>query len=307
MKTILFCNSLVAVPTMVELVNQNALAGLVVPAGENSELHQIIQTATERQIPIFEVSQEALASKLPEWLQAQSFEVILVNSFPYKLPTAVTHLAPKGAFNIHFSLLPKYRGADPVFWQLKRGERVTGVTIHLLAEAVDEGDIVLKESMGIFPGENYGLLSARLGVFAGHLVKEKLLPLVNAGAVQAKPQTGEAEWLGRPTADDCTIDWKTMEMDEIEQLVNACNAKYGGAICLFRNAPVRILEVSPADVNNAAMLGPGTIVYADGQHGIFASTKDMKYLSVNILQTPEAILTGRKLGALGVKVGEKFA
>ncbi|HAA14061.1 MAG TPA: hypothetical protein DCE41_21160 [Cytophagales bacterium] len=306
MKTILFCNSLVAIPTMVELVNLNQLQGIVIPSAPNPELHQIKQTATERNIPLLEIDKEGLSGTLTQWLGEQDFEVLLAVTFPYKIPSEVTQLASKGAFNVHFSLLPKYRGNDPVFWQLKNGERVTGVTIHSMADEIDQGDIVLKESLGIFPGENYGLLSARLGVFAGHLVKDKLISLVDSGNVQLKPQGDDGEWLGRPTPEDCTINWQKMEAEEIENLINACNMKYGGAISLFRGAPVRILEVNPADVNNAAMLGPGTIVYADGQYGIFVSTKDMKYLSINILQTPEAVLTGRKLGALGVKIGEKF-
>ena len=69
---------------------------------------------------------------------------------------------------------------------------------------------------------------------------------------------------------------------------------------------MRILETSPADVRNAALLTPGTVVHASAKEGLFVLCSDYRFLKINIIQTPEAVVTGNKLVALGVKPNEKF-
>ena len=307
MKVVLFCNSATAINTLLELQKNQSLAGIVMPEDQHEDNLNTEAYAREHDIPVHRTNKSGLATTTVSFVQAQGADCLLCLTFPYVFPAPLLEATEWGAWNVHYSQLPKYRGNDPIFWQLCRQERVVGVTIHKMLAEVDAGDILIKESFGVYPGENYGLLRTRLGVFTSSLVKDKFLSTVNQAATLAKPQVStDAEWLGRPTPADLTIRWDKMEADQIEALVNAANPTYGGAIAYFRQAPIRILEVSPADVKNTAVLSPGSIVYADGNQGLFVGCLNQRFLRINILSTPEAILTGMKLAALGIKPGEKF-
>jgi len=78
------------------------------------------------------------------------------------LPRSVFELPQLGAVNVHFSLLPRYRGAAPVQWCLARGETTTGVTTMRISEGLDEGDILLQKPLEVAPGEHAPSLGARL-------------------------------------------------------------------------------------------------------------------------------------------------
>ena len=75
---------------------------------------------------------------------------------------------------------------------------------------------------------------------------------------------------------------------------------------LLRNQLFRLLEVVPADLNNPVEQPPGTIVYADPNHGLFVACKNQQYLRINIIQSSEGILSGFKLAALGIQAGERL-
>lgn len=69
-------------------------------------------------------------------------DIILLSCYPKRLPMEVVNLARKACINIHPSLLPKYRGSNPIFWQIRNGETQTGVTLHKVSEQLDAGDIL---------------------------------------------------------------------------------------------------------------------------------------------------------------------
>jgi len=105
---------------------------------------------------------------------------------------------------------------------------------------------------------------------------------------------------------DLKINWERQSAREIEQLVNAANPDYGGAATVLRGQTIRILEVSRAELNGAGGHLPGTIVYADLNHGIFVGCNNSEYLRINVTQSSEGILSGFKLASLGVSAGERL-
>lgn len=306
MKIVVFSNSSWSVPLIAELVKSGHLAGLVIPNRLGEENDRIEQFVLEHDIPVLKVPKEGLEDELPAWLKTIDADVGICLTFPYLIPEAVIDIPRLGILNVHFGALPAYRGPEPLFWQLKEGKTTATICIHKMTGQFDQGPILHEERVAMLPGENYGLLGARLGVVAGQIMEE-LVTKLNSGQASLRDQPGpDAVWRKKPTAEDLTIRWDTYTADQIESLVNAANPAYGGAITWFRNSMIRILEVSPADVNNAALLGPGNIVYADAQNGIFVLCSDHKFLRINMVKTPEAYLTGNKLAALGVRQGEKF-
>jgi methionyl-tRNA formyltransferase len=125
-----------------------------------------------------------------EQLRALSAEVFCVVAYKI-LPREVFAMPPKGAFNIHASLLPKYRGAAPINWAIINGERETGITTFLLQEKVDTGNMLVQERISIGPDETAGELHDRLMHLAISVSQQTLFGIA-AGTLLPLPQPSEA-------------------------------------------------------------------------------------------------------------------
>ncbi|MDE5976755.1 MAG: methionyl-tRNA formyltransferase [Muribaculaceae bacterium] len=134
------------------------------------------------------------------------------------LPEAVWAMPPLGTFNLHASLLPKYRGAAPINWAVINGETETGVTTFFLKHEIDTGDIIEQQSIEIKPTDNVGDVHDRLmklgAEMVAHTVKE-----IEAGNVNPIPQP-EGDFTPAPKIfkDTCRIDW-SRSAEEIHNLV----------------------------------------------------------------------------------------
>lgn len=307
LKVILFSNSYLSLPTLGQLITHQQIAGIVLPDRMHQENAEIMQIATAQGIPVKIISKEGLKEELPLWLNGQGCEAILTATFPWKLPEEIIGLPAKGAFNIHFGELPARRGADPVFMTIKDGDKEACISIHEMSKELDAGAVVLSHKVPHIPGETWGILAGKLSIAAASLA-DQLLLAIEGGTLAPVPQPAEDKtWHPRPDEEMLSIHWDTDEANTIEALVNACNPSYGGAKTFLKGAPVQILEVTPADVNDAPIAKPGTIVYADQQYGIFVLCKDYNFLRITTLNTRQGILSGNKMAALGIKAGDQFS
>ena len=125
-------------------------------------------------------------SALISQLRALAPDVIVVVAFRM-LPKEVWSLPTKGTFNIHASLLPKYRGAAPIHWAIINGENETGVTTFFINEQIDTGEIIAQKSLAIHLEENTGQLSNRLEKLGAELAIETL-NLIASDQVKSIPQ-----------------------------------------------------------------------------------------------------------------------
>ena len=114
-------------------------------------------------------------------------DLLVVVAYGRIFPPSLLELAPHGAVNLHFSLLPKYRGAAPVQWSLACGERTTGVTTMRMNEQLDEGDLLLRREIAIEEGEHAPALAARLAGIGAALLVETVRGL-EAGSLESHPQ-----------------------------------------------------------------------------------------------------------------------
>src|SRR5437588_4565516 len=120
--------------------------GLAVSAPE------VKQLARQRGLPV--VQPERLKDPgFQDTLHRLAPDVIVVAAYGKILPPAILALPAHGCVNVHASLLPRHRGAAPVAWAIMAGDPVTGVTIMMMNEAMDEGDIVLQHETPIAPDE----------------------------------------------------------------------------------------------------------------------------------------------------------
>ena len=128
--------------------------------------------------------------RLPEAVDALAAlapDILVVVAYGQILPPAVLGLAPRGAVNVHASLLPLYRGAAPIQWAVARGERETGVTTMQLDEGLDTGPILLARATPIGPDETAGELQERLAALGATLLLETLAGLA-AHRLEPRPQ-----------------------------------------------------------------------------------------------------------------------
>ena len=130
---------------------------------------------------------------------------ILVACFPYILPQKIWQLARIASLNVHPSLLPKYRGPNPIFWQLRNGETRTGVTLHLVTDLVDGGDVILQRDVIIKNGMRDRAINYLAGEQGAKIFIEALR-LYRQKAIEPKPQDpAGASYMKSPTIDDFAI------------------------------------------------------------------------------------------------------
>ena len=164
-------------------------------------------------------------------------------SFYYRhmLPAALLAAARRGAYNMHGSLLPKYRGRVPVNWAIIRGERETGATLHEMVEKPDAGRIVGQMAVPILP-DDVALDVFRKVTVAAELVLHRSLPALADGSARPVEQDlAKGSYFGGRKPEDGRIDWSATAQ-EIHNLVRAVAPPYPGAFTTFRGSTLRVLK-----------------------------------------------------------------
>ena len=137
-----------------------------------AEPSPVKQTAMSLGFTVYETD-DVTSQEFADIVAAQRADVIVVAAFRI-LPSAVFEQASLGAFNLHASLLPAYRGAAPINWAMIKGEHETGVTTFFLQQRVDTGNVILQEKMLIEPAENATDLATRLSEAGARIVVDTL-------------------------------------------------------------------------------------------------------------------------------------
>lgn len=142
------------------------------------------------------------------------------------LPEVVWNMPVHGTFNLHASLLPRYRGAAPINWAIINGEHESGVSTFLLNHHIDEGNLLLQRTTPLEPDDNAGTLHDRLAIMGRQAVVDTL-DGIEDGTLVPRPQEGEPCPAPKIFAEDCFIDW-SRPVEEIERFVRGL-APYPGA------------------------------------------------------------------------------
>ena len=237
------------------------------PAGRGSQLTAtaVADEARTLEVPLLEVDRirdgegfDALDSLEPD--------AIVVVAYGEILTPDVLDIPRLGAVNVHFSLLPRWRGAAPVQRAILEGDEVTGATVMLMDEGMDTGPILTTAETAIEPDEDAGSLGARLAELGGPLLVETLRGL-EEGTVEPRSQdhTG-ATYAPKLLPEERTIDWAG-PADSIVRRVRAL-APDPGAFTTFRQGRLKVL-VAHAHPGGGSMIAvdrphPGAIWGADG-------------------------------------------
>lgn len=185
------------------------------------------------------------APELIERLRALRPEFLFSFYYRSMLGSALLALPTRGAYNMHGSLLPKYRGRAPVNWAVLHDEHQTGATLHAMVAKPDAGDIVDSEAVPILPDDT-ALEVFRKVTVAAEVALHRSLPALIAGTARHRPQNlAEGSYFGRRTARDGAIDWRRGAR-AVHNLVRAVAPPYPGAYCDAGGMTLRILRSLPA-------------------------------------------------------------
>jgi len=206
---------------------------------ENCWFGSVKKWAIEQAIPLY--CPETVNQ--PEWVdRIAAFRPELIFSFYYRhmLQDEILVIPRCGAYNLHGSLLPAYRGRCPVNWVLVRGERQTGVTLHHMITKADAGDIVGQKAVPIERTDTAVILYKKL-CDAGGVLLDELLPQMKTGKAPRLPQDIEkGSYFGGRRPEDGRIDWR-WPAERIYNMIRAVTEPYPGAFCLLPDGTKLIL------------------------------------------------------------------
>ena len=178
------------------------------PSGRGNKItfSPVKELALARGLAVFQ-PQRIKPPEALEQFQSHRADVAVVVAYGRILPATFLNAFSNGAINVHFSLLPKYRGAAPVNWAIVNGETETGVTTMKMDEGLDTGDILLQRSTAIGSDETAIALMERLSVVGAELLSETLRELDSLKPV--KQDTDLASLAPIMKKEDGLIDWKS--------------------------------------------------------------------------------------------------
>jgi UDP-4-amino-4-deoxy-L-arabinose formyltransferase / UDP-glucuronic acid dehydrogenase (UDP-4-keto-hexauronic acid decarboxylating) len=184
----------------------------------------------------------------------------IIYSFSYRhlIPETVLELAPLGAYNLHPSLLPSYRGRAPVNWVLVNGERETGITLHHMVARADAGDIVGQRAVAIDDSDNALTLYRKLVPLCVELITELHPQIVAGTAPRRKMDIARGSYFGRRRPEDGRIDWR-WPARRIFNLVRAVTHPYPGAFCFVNGRKLLVWEAK-IGAENGTTGAPGRVV-----------------------------------------------
>lgn len=295
LKIVFFGTPEFAVASLDKLVSNgyNVAAVVTMPDKPAGRGHHIVQSdvkkyALGKELPILQpekLKSEDFIDKLKE-INADLFIVIAFRM----LPEIVWTMPRLGTFNLHASLLPKYRGAAPINWAVINGDKETGVTTFFLKHEIDTGDIIQQKKISIAPSDNVGIVYDKLMNLGADMVIETVDSIIN-GNFSTIPQqnlTGvEQTPAPKIFRDTCHIAWDR-PAERIHNLIRGLSP-YPAAWTEFEKdgkpMQIKIFESSLTDmpVGNAI---PGTI--KTDKKDIYVACAD-KYLQIVSLQ-----LSGKK-------------
>lgn len=190
------------------------------------------------------------------------------------LPEVVWAMPRLGTFNLHGSLLPKYRGAAPINRAIMNGEKETGITTFFLKHEIDTGDMIEQRSTPIEDCDNAGTVHDRLMEMGAEMVESTVKSILD-GTLETRPQP-EGEFIGAPKIfkEDCAIDWNKQALNIHNQVRGL--SPYPAAFTLVEDAngkefTAKIFETALTGKNNGNH-EPGEVII-EGKR-MFAATGD---------------------------------
>ena len=238
------------------------------PAGRGNELTptSVAEAALLLDLPLAEVETVKTGAGFKD-LAASMPDVIAVVAYGEILPATVLHVPTIAPVNLHFSLLPRLRGATPVQTALLLGEDVTGVSTIVMDRGLDTGPVILQREEPIGPADDAGTLGARLAAIGAEVLVESI-DMLGAGPVAPRPQDHSlATFAPKFAPHERVLDWSN-PAGLLVNLVRALSPEPAAATT-FRDEGVKVFRAEAVDAEGE----PGRIVDVS-KGGIVVATAD---------------------------------
>jgi len=287
-----------AVPALEALI-QNAPAGRLIPEG-----YEIVAVITRpdkpagrgREIVYAPVKRVALENNIPVWqpgsfkkavnsaaLAAYQADLYIVAAFGQILPQTVLDQPRRGTLNVHASLLPKYRGADPIAEAILQGDAETGISIMLLDAGIDTGPVLLRRSIGLDDEETTGSLTTKLADL-GAVALLEALPDSIAGKITPQPQDArKASHTRMLKKEDGLITWERPASILARQV--RAYTPWPSSYTYWRKKLLKIIVAHPLKVEVDSAIPAGTVTtHEEAGQRVIAVVTESGLLIVKHLQ-----------------------
>ncbi|AZP13598.1 formyltransferase [Undibacterium parvum] len=232
--------------------------------------------------------------ELFEQIKALAPDFIFSFYYRHMLPTNILALAKRGAYNLHGSLLPKYRGRVPVNWAVLHGETETGATLHEMAAKPDAGGIIAQTAVPILPDDTAFEVFGKLTVAAEQILWFALPSLIDGSAKLLANDLSKGSYFGGRKAEDGRINW-SLPAQQVYNLHRAVAPPYPGAFTevdgnIYVIGKARLLASTTS--NNTANLPQGLSVV---DNAIFGGCGDGRALHIIELLMNGKVVTASSL------------
>ena len=270
------------------------------PAGRGMELRAspVKEVAAEAGIEVRQ-PERARDPELADWLRQTEADVATVVAYGKILPADLLAVPALGFVNVHFSLLPSYRGAAPVQRALIEGATETGVSIMVLTEGMDEGPVLAARSMRVGDDDTAGAVGERLAELGADLLVPSLRGFEDGSLQPVEQDHAAATYAPKISPEDAHIDWDA-HSKPIRDLVRGCNP-VPGAWTAISGRRLKVHRVRPTGVLG---LAPGE---ASIEGGLFAGTRDVPLELLEVQMEGRRRMTGLELArGLRLATGSRF-
>lgn len=248
---------------------------------------------------------ESGSADLYSWLMQGNYDACFVLGYHQLIDLDRLKAVNKQLYNIHFGPLPYFKGAVPVFWQLKQGSGSIGLAIHRMSEKFDSGAIVWEKDLPDQPHYNYQIVNMVLsnlcveGVFyiLNLLLSDLKIPGIDIA-------NRDAAYQKRPALNDVLINWEMMSAVKICNLIRACNPWNKGALTFFKGQDIKLMDASVAELQQDRAAEPGTILQIDRFLQVYC--QDGQAININMLFYNDCFLPAYQCELLGIVAGQKF-
>lgn len=295
-----------AIPSLAAMLEAGLEVPLVLtqpdrPAGRHATpLPSPVALAAEsRGIPVARPERLRGNQEILERIHQVAPDAGVVVAYGKLLPSALLEVPRLSFVNVHASLLPKYRGASPVQAAILAGDRETGVVTMKIVEELDAGPIYLERRVPIGETEDAGSLSGRLAVAGAQILIETLRGL-EAGTIQARPQTGEPSFCRPIRREQGEVDW-TLPAAALEGRLRAYTP-WPGLYTFLGNERIKIVSAGLGPGGRKET--PGTFWTEGGK--LLAAAGEGTSLELGVLQRAGRRAVSGADFALGAKVPGRF-
>ena len=268
-----------SVPCLNELLNAPDIQVVAVvtqpdrPAGRGKKLtpSPVKIVAKTHSIQVFTPERLRKEDDVMQALEELTPDYIVTIAFGQILPPRVLQTPKKGVVNVHASLLPEYRGANPIQWAVLDGKAETGLTTMFSDEGVDTGDMLLKRSLPIEGDDTTGSLSDKLAHIAGSVLLETLAGLENGRITPQKQNDAFATFAPKLKKEEAYIDWRA-PAQQVKQRIQALTP-FPSAKVSFKDVMLKLGTVSVVEGIEPSETPAGQVLDVNKQ-GIFVQTGD---------------------------------